>query len=176
MEYTEQASSHTLYPFQNKHQIHRHLQIVKMLCALKIKIQQKSQKMGQTHQLTQRFLNNVLLSMYYSIPLIYKVGRASPTLWLAATALFRRQQNFFFRERDDAASDCCVCTFYPSVDNERRNNAKNISRKVAPRYLPTYLPTYVEKIGRCSLAGMQDRQYENEQQSYRQKKDLASTY
>ena len=32
MEYIEQASSNTFYPFQNKHKIHWHLQIAKMLC------------------------------------------------------------------------------------------------------------------------------------------------
>ena len=31
----EQASSRIFYPFQNKHQIHWHLQIVKMLCPIK---------------------------------------------------------------------------------------------------------------------------------------------
>ena len=38
MEYIEQASSNTFYPFQNKHKIHWHLQIAKMLCPLNVKI------------------------------------------------------------------------------------------------------------------------------------------
>ena len=32
MEYIEQESSDTFYPYQNKDQIYQHLQIVKMLC------------------------------------------------------------------------------------------------------------------------------------------------
>ena len=35
MEYIERTSFNTFYPFQNKHQIHWHLQSVKMLCAFK---------------------------------------------------------------------------------------------------------------------------------------------
>ena len=35
MEYKERASYSTFYPFQNKHQIHRHLPSVQMLCAIK---------------------------------------------------------------------------------------------------------------------------------------------
>ena len=35
MEYIEPVSYNTLYPFQNKHQIHQHLQSVQMLCASK---------------------------------------------------------------------------------------------------------------------------------------------
>ena len=34
MEYIEHASCNTFYPFQNKHQIHRHIQSVKV-CAFK---------------------------------------------------------------------------------------------------------------------------------------------
>ena len=56
MEYIEQASSRIFYPFQNKHQIHWHLPIVKMLCPFK---NSGSHKMGQVNQLTHRFLNNV---------------------------------------------------------------------------------------------------------------------
>ena len=33
MEYIERPSYNTFYPFQNKHQIHQHLQSVKMVCA-----------------------------------------------------------------------------------------------------------------------------------------------
>ena len=33
MEYIEYSSNNTLHPFQNKHQIHRHIQSVNMLCA-----------------------------------------------------------------------------------------------------------------------------------------------
>ena len=53
MEYIEQASSNTFYPFQNKHQIHRNLQIVKMLCPLKNQneVESRSHKMGQAIKL-----------------------------------------------------------------------------------------------------------------------------
>ena len=37
MEYIEQTTYNTFYPFQNNHQIHWHDQSVKMLCAFKIK-------------------------------------------------------------------------------------------------------------------------------------------
>ena len=36
MEYTEQASSNTFYPLQNKHQINQDLQINKMMCPFKM--------------------------------------------------------------------------------------------------------------------------------------------
>ena len=35
MEYIGHTSHNTFYPFQNKHQIHRHLHNGKMLCAFK---------------------------------------------------------------------------------------------------------------------------------------------
>ena len=35
MEFIEQTSFNTFYPFQNKQQIHRHLQSVRILCAFK---------------------------------------------------------------------------------------------------------------------------------------------
>ena len=35
MEHIEGSYYNTFYPFQNKHQTHRHLQSVKMLCAYK---------------------------------------------------------------------------------------------------------------------------------------------
>ena len=33
MEYKERSSYNTFYPFENKHQIHLHIQSVQMLCA-----------------------------------------------------------------------------------------------------------------------------------------------
>ena len=35
IEYIERASYNTFYPFQNKHQIHQHLESVRKLCAFK---------------------------------------------------------------------------------------------------------------------------------------------
>ena len=46
MEYIEQASNNTFYPFQNTHQIHWHLQIVKILYPL-TKSSSKVERMGE---------------------------------------------------------------------------------------------------------------------------------
>ena len=68
MEYIEQASSNTFYPFQNKHQIHQHLQSVNMSCPVKKSKYCGSHKMGWANWVTHRFLNYV--HFLYSISLM----------------------------------------------------------------------------------------------------------
>ena len=45
MEYIEHSSYNTFSPFQNKHQIHWHLQSVKVLCAF------KKSKYSESHEI-----------------------------------------------------------------------------------------------------------------------------
>ena len=46
MEYIEQASIKTFYPFQNKHQINQHLRILKLLYPLKKSKYSRNHKMA----------------------------------------------------------------------------------------------------------------------------------
>ena len=61
MEIIELSCHYTFYPFQNKHQIHLHLQSVKMLCAYK---NQNKVKIMKRARLTRDHLISIIPSLW----------------------------------------------------------------------------------------------------------------